>query len=84
MSKFAQVKYLHAPDKIGKMMKNWSIWIDNIFFILSLGIITFLDDVHRITGIPVRILLFITGVMIVLSAIKSFSKLVALIKKLMK
>lgn len=63
-------------------MRNWSIWIDNIFFILSLEIILFLDDVYRITGISVRILLFITGVMIVLSAIRSFSKLIAYMKKL--
>ncbi len=63
-------------------MKNWSIWIDNVFFILSIGVILFLDDVHRITGISVRILLFITGVMIVLSAIRSFSKLIAYVKKL--
>ena len=61
-------------------MKNWSIWIDNFAFILALGVITFMDDIHRMTGISVRLLIFFTGVTIVFSGIKSIAKKIAFFK----
>lgn len=61
-------------------MKNWPIWVDNFIFILTLGMIAFIDDIHRITGVPVQILVLLTAITIIFSGAKSFSKIIIFLK----
>ena len=63
-------------------MKNWKIWLDNFVFILILGVILFIREIHDITGISIRVLVFFAGLMIVLSALKIFSNTIIFIKKI--
>jgi hypothetical protein len=63
-------------------MKNWAVWIDNITFLLAFGVIVYFKEINLITGISEKKLFFLAAILIVISATRSFSKLLALLKKL--
>jgi hypothetical protein len=63
-------------------MKNWLLWVDNFIFILVLGVVAFMDDISKITGLPIPILVLTAGILIILSSAKSFTKLVIFLKSI--